>query len=185
MAPQLKWFSSSAHQPAKGVEWDPEKGCVKTFDNEAVSWMMTENGFAAFDQVKATTGSAARPDPSNLQAAAAAPGLIEDQYSVGTFNNKASAISDSTQEPAPLMTGAKAPSLPRVLPANTDGDAESTGSRSTRSSIMASLFSRISQMETTFLAKVDQLDSLMSRIVDKVELPPNPASKPLPCLRLS
>jgi hypothetical protein len=167
----LKWFSSSAQRRAQGAEWDPEKGCVKTFDDDAVSWMMNEDGFAAFDQVKDVPGSAARPDPSNLQAAAGAPGLIEDQDSVGTFNNKASAVSaSSTQEPAALMTGTAPPSLPRVLPPNTDGDAESPAT--TRSSIMAS-FSRISQMKTNLA--VHQPD-FTSCIVDKE--PPPPSQQP-------
>jgi hypothetical protein len=179
----IKWFSSSAQRRSQGAEWDPDKGCVKTFDDDAVSWMMTEDGFAAFDQAKDTPGSDARPDPSNLQTAAGAAGLIGDQDSVGTFNQKATTVSDSVQDPAPLITGTTAPSLPRVLPRHTDGESESIGSRSTRSSITASLFSRISQMETT-LAKVDQLDSLMSRIAGKLGIlddpPPEPSQSPIP-----
>jgi hypothetical protein len=37
-----KWLSASAQSRALGAEWDEEKGCVKTFDDEAVSWMMME-----------------------------------------------------------------------------------------------------------------------------------------------
>jgi hypothetical protein len=56
--------------------------------------MMTEDGFADFDQAAevsvANTAAAARPDPSNLQVAAGS-GLIGDQDSVGTFDSKAAA----------------------------------------------------------------------------------------------
>jgi hypothetical protein len=40
-----KWFSQTAQSRAAGAAWDPEKGCVKTFEDDAVSWMMKEDGF--------------------------------------------------------------------------------------------------------------------------------------------
>jgi hypothetical protein len=175
-----KWFSASAQRRAVGAEWDHEKGCVKTFDDDAVSWMMTETGFSDFDMATTTPGAAhpGRPDPSNLQQAAGSGGLINDQDSVGTFDPKAAAALPSTQPPAPLATGVNNHALPRVLPASTDSVIdESANSRSTRSSITASLFSRISQMEST-LAKVDQLDSLMTLIANKMGiLEGNPAAQ--------
>jgi hypothetical protein len=85
----LKWFLASAQRRALGALWDPEKGCVKTFDDEAVAWIMTEDGFVAFD--KSTVGANVtvdRPDPSNLQVSAGS-GPINDQDSVGTFDPQA------------------------------------------------------------------------------------------------
>jgi hypothetical protein len=38
-----KWFSQTAQSRAAGAAWDPEKGCVKIFEDDAVSWMMTED----------------------------------------------------------------------------------------------------------------------------------------------
>jgi hypothetical protein len=54
-ASAAKWFSWYACR-AVGAEWDPENGCVKTFD-EAVSWMMTEAGFRVeFDKASIAPG---------------------------------------------------------------------------------------------------------------------------------
>jgi hypothetical protein len=176
----VKWFSSSAQHRAAGASWDPEKGCVKTFDDEAVSWMMTEKGFSAFDQAAPDKDSPAaqRPDPSNLQAAAGVSGLINGQASVGTFASK-TAIANSpgrSSSPAPLTTGA---GNQRVFAHATDSVTDSVNSNSTRSSITASLFSRLSQMEST-LAKVDKLDTLMTRIVNQLGLLQDPAAAPTP-----
>jgi hypothetical protein len=65
-----KWFSAAAQTRSHGAEWNPEKGCIKTFDDTAVSWMMTEQAFSAFDiaTVSMASSSATRPDPTNLQA---------------------------------------------------------------------------------------------------------------------
>jgi hypothetical protein len=171
----IKWFSSSAQRRAHGAEWDPVKGCVKTFDDDAVSWMMTEEGFVAFDQASPAPGSgiASRPDPSNLQAAAGAVGLINDSDSVETFASKIAAASAQRHAPAPLATGVSAPPLPSVLPPTSDSVTESVTSKSSRSSITASLFSRLSQMEAT-LAKVDKLDTLMNRIANQLGLLQDP-----------
>jgi hypothetical protein len=32
-----KWFLASAQSRALGAVWDPKKGCVETFDDDAVS----------------------------------------------------------------------------------------------------------------------------------------------------
>jgi hypothetical protein len=67
------------------------------------------------------------------------------------------------------------------LPDITDND--SATSRTTRSSITASLVSRMSQIEGTF-AKVDKLDSLMNKIAQHLGIvtendpPPPPPSTP-------
>jgi hypothetical protein len=141
---------------------------------------MTEKGFSAFDQAAPDKNSPAaqRPDPSNLRAAAGVSGLINDQDSVGTFASK-TAIANSpgpSSSPAPLNTGA---GNQRVLPHATDSVTDSVNSKSTRSSITASLFSRLSQMEST-LAKVDRLDTLMTRIVNQLGLLQDSAAVPTP-----
>ena len=60
----LKWFLATAQRHALGAEWDPEKGCVKTFDDSAVSWMMTEAGYSSFDTPLVTAQAAvARLNP--------------------------------------------------------------------------------------------------------------------------
>jgi hypothetical protein len=164
----LKWFSASAQRRALGALWDPEKGCVKTSDDEAVAWMMTEDGFVAFD--KANAGAKVtvdRPDPSNLQVSAGA-GLINDQDSVGTFDPQAAEQGNSQGPRAQLVTGSKANSTPRVLPSSSDSGSVDT--RSTRSSITASIFSRLSTMEGT-LSKVDELSSLMNLIANQMGIP--------------
>jgi hypothetical protein len=138
----VKWFSASAQRRAVGAEWDHEKGCVKTLDDEAVSWMMTEAGFSAFDTATMDHSSApaSRPNPSNLQAASGSGGLINDQDSVGTFDPNGAVLTPSNLNPATLPTGANAYTLPRVLPTSTDSvNNESANSRSTRSSITASV----------------------------------------------
>ena len=173
----VKWFSSTAQLRAQGAEWDPDKGCVKTFEDEAVAWMMKEDGFSSFDTpLVSTTVAAARPDPSNLQLAAGA-GLIDDQDSVATFTSGAAATMP-TARPAQLVTGSKANPLPRTLPANT-GVANSVDSGSTRSSMTRSIVSRLSQMEGT-MAKVDQLDLLMKLIAGKLGVPCEPTSTLVP-----
>ena len=87
----VKWFSTTAQRRALGAEWDPDKGCIKTLDDSAASWMMTEVGYVSFDTpLVATQATVARPDPSNLQVAAGA-GLIDDQDSVGTFDPQGAA----------------------------------------------------------------------------------------------
>jgi hypothetical protein len=104
----VKWISSSAKRRAAGASWDPEKGCVKTSDDEAVSWMMTEKGFSAFNQAALVKDSQAaqRPDPSNLQTASGASVLINDQDLVGTFASKTTIATASapSYSPAPLNT---------------------------------------------------------------------------------
>ena len=68
-----------------------DKGCVKTFDDTAVSWMITEIGYASFDiPLIAAQEAVACPNPSNLQVAAGV-GLIDDQDSVGTFDPQGAA----------------------------------------------------------------------------------------------
>ena len=85
----------------------PDKGCVKTLDDSAVSWMMTEDRYAIFDTpLVAPSGTAARTDPSNLQVAAGA-GLIDDQDSVGTFDSQGAAAAPRTTAPAQLVTGSR------------------------------------------------------------------------------
>jgi hypothetical protein len=179
-----KWFSSTSQLRAQGAEWDPDKGCVKTFEDEAVAWMMKEDGFSSFDvPLAATTTDAARPDPSNLQLAAGATGLIDDQDSVGTFNPQNPGATAPTGPPAQLVTGSKANSQPRTLPAQTgsdqqkssfSADAGSVGSSSTRSSMTKSIISRMSQIEGS-MAKVAQLESMMSLIAAKMGLLADPA----------
>jgi hypothetical protein len=172
----VKWFSSTAQSRAIGAEWNPDKGCVKTFEDEAVSWMMTEDGYTAFDTPLVDTSQVSvRPDPSNLQVAAG-PGLINETDSVGTFDPNAPAPSAPTAPPAQLVTGAKANPTPRrVLPAQTGSASNSVGSHSSRSSITESLFSRMSQIEGS-LAKVDQMEKLMTLIASKMGLVPEPNS---------
>jgi hypothetical protein len=179
----IKWFLSSTQRRAAGASWDPKKGCVKTVDNEAVSWMMTEKGFSAFDQAAPAKDSPAaqRPDPSHLQAASGASGLINDQDLVGMFFSKTTLANASgpSSSPAPLNTGAAAIPNQRVLPHATDSVTDSVNSKSTRTSITASLFSRLSQMEST-LAKVDKLDMLMTCIVNQLGLLQDSAVTPNP-----
>jgi hypothetical protein len=197
-ATAVKWFSSVAQTHAHGSEWDPEKGYFQMFDDAAVSWMMKEDRFLAFDQVAATKdATAARPGPSNLQAASGTPGLIDDQDSVGTFGSKVAGVATPAIVAAPLVTGVNdTPVLPRVLPAMTTPVTDAlVDSRSTRCSFTASLVSRISQMEAT-LAKVDKLDTLMHHIIGMMEgnttiqssaspAPPAPPQVPHAILRVS
>jgi hypothetical protein len=138
----VKWFSSTAQSRAIGADWDPDKGCVKTFEEKAVSWMMTEDGFTAFDAPLVDASQVAvRPDPSNLQVAAGA-GLIDENDSVGAFDPTASASAAPTAPPAQLVTGAKAnPTPKRILPGQTGSVLNSVGSHSSRSSITESIFS--------------------------------------------
>jgi hypothetical protein len=170
-----KWFSSHAQSRALGAEWDPKKGCVKTFDDNAESWMMTEDGFSSFDKAVGTTASEARPDPSNHQVAAGASDLIDDQDSVGTFDPHASVTARAaTVDQAQLVTGAKANPLPHIIPAGTGSASNSVGSKSTRSLMTGSIFMRMSQMEGT-LAKVDKLDQMVNLIASKLGIIGNPA----------
>jgi hypothetical protein len=125
---------------------------------------MTKTGFAAFDKAEEETDTAARPDPSNLQVAAT--DLIDDQDLVGTFDPNAAAKVGNTAA-AQLVTDAKANPLPRVLPAHTGSASNSVRSRSTRSLMTESIFTRMSQMEGT-LAKVDKLDEMMNLITAKL-----------------
>ena len=165
----VKWLSATAQSRAQGAEWDPNKGYVKTFEDNAVSWMMTEDGFAVFDTPTAPTPDArARPDPSNLLVAAnATPGLIDDQDSVGTFDPHGAANTVPSVPPAQLVSGAKANPIPtRVLPSQT-GSTGSVSSRSSKSSMTASIFSRMSLIEGS-LAKVDKLESMMTLIASKL-----------------
>ena len=170
----VKWFSATAQRRALGADWDPEKGCVKTEDDSAVSWMMTEEGYASFDiPLVAAQEAATRPDPSNLQVAAGA-GLIEDNDSVGTFDPQGAAAVVRTGAPAQLVTGSKANPMPRVLPARTGSASNSVDSRSTRSSkssITNSIVSRMSAIEGS-MAKVDKLEQLMNLIASKMDLFP-------------
>ena len=100
----VKCFSATAQRRALGAEWDPDKGCVKPFDDSAVSWMMTEEGYTSFDTpLVAASATAARPDPSNLQVAAGA-GLIDDQDSVGTFDPQGAAAVPQTTASAQQLT---------------------------------------------------------------------------------
>jgi hypothetical protein len=170
-----KWFSASVQRRSQGAEWDEDKGCVRTFDDDAVSWYMTEDLFQDFDKAKSpATANASRPDPSNLQKVAT--GLITDQDYVGTFDPNGKQVAPQPSRlPAQLVTGAKANPAPRILPASTASDT----SKSTRSSMTESLFSRISQMEGP-LAKVDQLDSLMNRIANHLGILATPAGAPVP-----
>ena len=131
----VKWFSATAQRRALGAEWDPDKGGIKPFDDSAVSWMMTEEGYTSFDTpLVAASATAARPDPSNLQVAAGA-GLIDDQDSVGTFDPQGAAAVPQTTAPAQLVTGSKANPLLRVLPPITGLASNSVDSRSSRSSM--------------------------------------------------
>jgi hypothetical protein len=174
-----KWFSQTARSRAVGADWDPDKGCVKTFEDAAVSWMMTEDGFTSFDAPMIDTAAVAtRPDASNLEIAGT--GLIEDQDSVGTFDPKAPAPTPSTVPPAQLISGAKANSVPPPQGTST----QSLGSSSSRSSMTESMFSRLSEIETT-LKKVDNLDALMHQIAAKMGLlvapdPPAPSTPAIP-----
>jgi len=181
----LKWFSGTAQRRALGAEWDPDKGCVKTLDDSAVSWMMTEDGYAIFDTpLVVASATAARPDPSNLQVAAGA-GLIDDQDSVGTFDPLGAAAAPRTTAPAQLVTGSKANPLPRVLPPSTGSASNSVDSRSSRSSMTQSIVSRMSAIEGS-LAKVDRLEQLMNLIASRMDLlpgdsalvPPTPQQAP-------
>jgi hypothetical protein len=104
--------------------------------------------------------------------------LINDQDSVGTFASKTALANASgpSSSPAPLNTGA---ANQRVLPHATDSVTDSVNSKSTRSSITASLFSRLSQMEST-LTKVNKLDTLKTRIVNQLGLLQDSAVAPTP-----
>jgi hypothetical protein len=173
-----KSFSQTARSRAVGADWDPDKGCVKTFEDAAVSWMMTEDGFTTFDaSVIDTAAVAARPDASNLKIVGT--GLTEDQDSAGTFDPKAPAPTPSAVPPAQLISGAKANSVPPPKGSSN----QSLGSGSSRSSMTESMFSRISQIETT-LKKVDNLDALMQQIAAKMglvpSLPPVPIAPAIP-----
>ena len=76
------------------------RGCVKTLDDSAVSWMMIEEAFAIFDTpLVSASATVARLDPSNLQVAAGA-GLIDDQDSVGTFDPQGAAAVPRATAPA-------------------------------------------------------------------------------------
>jgi hypothetical protein len=69
----------------------PGKGCVKTFDDETIFWMMTEDiRFSAIDQAAAApdTQTESRPDPSNLQVSAGEGGLINNQDSIRNYDLK-------------------------------------------------------------------------------------------------
>jgi hypothetical protein len=174
-----KWFSQTARSRAAGADWDPDKGCVKTFEDAAVSWMMTEDGFTTVDApMTDTVAVATRPDASNL--VIVGTGLIEDQDSVGTFDPKAPAPTPSTVPPAQLISGAKANSVPPPKGSST----QSLGSSSSRSSMTTSMFSRLSEIKTT-LKKVDNLDALMHQIAAKMGLlvapvPPVPITPAIP-----
>jgi hypothetical protein len=159
-----KWFSQTAQSRAAGAAWDPEKGCVKTFD--AVSWMMTENDFSSLDAPLINTSAvAARPDASNLEIAGT--GLIEDQDSVGTFDPKAPAPTPPAAPPAQLVSGVEAKANPVPLPNALS--TQSVGSSSSPSSMTNSIFSRLSEIETT-LKKVDNPDALVQQIAAKMGL---------------
>jgi hypothetical protein len=41
-----KWIPASDQSRAQGAGWVPDKGCMKTLDDEAVSWVMTKAGFS-------------------------------------------------------------------------------------------------------------------------------------------
>jgi hypothetical protein len=163
-----KWFTASAQSRALGAVWDPEKGCVKTIDDDAVSWMMTEPSFISFDiSAEAEATLSARPDPTNLQTA-----LIAATDSVGTFDPNASAnIAAPAGQPAILFSGAMANPvpIPRVLPTGTDADSAGgkSDSSSLTGSITATIFSRFAQIEGS-LAKVDRLDTMMNAIALKL-----------------
>ena len=182
----VKWFSATTRRCALGAEWDPNKGCIKTLDNSAVSWVMTENGYASFDTpLVAVQTAVTHPDLSNLQGAAGA-GLIDDQDSVGTFDPQGAAAVSRTGAPAQLITGSQANPLPWILPARTGSASNSVDSRSTRSSMTQSIVSPVSAIEG-LLAKVKKLGQLMHLIASKTRifsLPSNPLlSLPLspPC----
>jgi hypothetical protein len=137
----------------------PSKGCVKTYEDHAVFWMMmmTEDGFSSFDTpVVDIAPAAARPDPSSKLQVAAGSGLIDDQDWVGTFDPNDTAPSTSMARPAQLVTGAK----PNPVTKQTGSASNLVGSHSSHSWMTESLFARISQMLENTLAKVDQLDNL-------------------------
>jgi hypothetical protein len=172
-----KWFSTSAQIRAQGAEWDPDKGCAKTLDNKAVSWMMTKAGFSTFDD--AATADAAtdsQPHPSNLQSA-----LIDDQDSVGTFDPNASTNAlASNGRPAVLITGAQTNPIPRsrILPSGADSVTALVGSKSSCSlltgglltgSVTKFIFLKFTKMEGA-LAKVNRLNTMMEQIALKLEI---------------
>jgi hypothetical protein len=116
---------------------------------------MTEDGFSSFDAPLIDTSAVAtRPDASNLEIAGT--GLIEDQDSVP-------APTPPTAPPVQLVSGAKANPVPNAA------STQSLGSSSSRSSMTESMFSRLSEIETT-LKKVDNLDALMHQIAAKMGL---------------
>ena len=132
----------------------------------------------------AASATVACPDPSNLQVAAGAD-LIDDQDSVGTFDPQGAAAAPRTTAPAQLVTGSKANPLPRVLPLGTGSASNSVNSRSSRSSMTQSIVSRMSGIEGS-LAKVDKLEQLMNLIASRMDLlpgasalvPPTPQQAP-------
>ena len=144
----VKWFSDAAQHRAPGAEWDLDKGCVKTLDNLAFSWMITEEGYAFFETpLVAAQAAVARPDLSNLQLAAGA-GLLHDQDSIGTFDLQGAAAPVARAgAPAQLFTGSKANPLPWVLPAGTGLASNSLESRSSHSSMTQSTVYRMSAIE--------------------------------------
>ena len=82
--------------------------------------------YVSFDTpLVAAQATVARPDPSNLQVAAGA-GLIDDQDSVSTFDPQGAVAEAQTSAPAQLVKGSKANPLPWVLPAGT-GSASNVG----------------------------------------------------------
>jgi hypothetical protein len=98
---------------------------------------------------------------------------------VGTFNaQRAAGATAPSGPPAQLVTGSKANSQPRTLPAQTGSASNSVDSGSTRSSMTKSIVSRLSQMEGT-LAKVDRLDQLMNLIAGKMGILTDDAPSPL------
>ena len=107
----VKWFSSTAQQRALRAKWDVDEGHVKTPDDTAVSWMMTEAASASFDAPPiAAQEEVTCPDPSNLQVIA---GLIKDHDSVDAFDPQGAAAVACTGVPAQLIMGSKAePSSP-------------------------------------------------------------------------
>jgi hypothetical protein len=167
-ATATKWFTAYTQSRALGAVWDPEKGCVKTIDDDAVSWMMTEPSFVSFDiSAEAEATLTARPDPTNLQTA-----LIAATDSVGTFDPNASAnITAPAGQPAILFSGAMANPvpIPRVLPTGTDADSAGgkSDSSSLTGSITATIFSKFTQIEGS-LAKVDRLGTMMNAIALKL-----------------
>jgi hypothetical protein len=157
-----------AQSRAAGAAWDPEKGCVKTFEDEAVSWMMTEGGFSSFDAPV-------------VEISEAGTGLIKDQDSVGTFDPKAPVPTPSTAPPTQLASGAEVNPVP--LPNGSLN--QSMGSSDTRSSVTESMFSRISEIANA-LKKVDNPDARMQQIAATMGLlvAPLPAVTSAPAIPL-